>query len=180
MNKKIIIVSSTPRKGGNSDRLAEEFAKGAIDAGNSVEKINIRDMDLKFCIGCLSCVNTRKCVLQDGMNELYDRIQNADVLVFATPIYYYEMSGQLKTFLDRLNPLYTRKNKFKSVYMLASAAEDEYTAMDRAVIGLQGWIECFEGVTLEGAVKAIGVGDVGEIEGNKSLIEAYEAGKRIQ
>lgn len=179
MNKKIIVVSSTLRKGGNSDRLADEFAKGATDAGNSVERINIRDIDLKFCIGCLSCVNTRKCVLHDGMNELYDRIQNADILVFATPIYYYEMAGQLKTFLDRLNPLFTRENKFKSVYLLASAAEDEETAMDRAVIGLQGWIECFEGVELAGVVKAIGVTDVGEIEGNKSLAEAYEMGRKI-
>lgn len=179
MNKKIIVVSSTLRKGGNSDRLADEFAKGATDAGNSVERINIRDIDLKFCIGCLSCVNTRKCVLQDGMNELYDSVQNADALVFATPIYYYEMAGQLKTFLDRLNPLFTRENKFKSVYLLASAAEDEETAMDRAVIGLQGWIECFEGVELAGVVKAIGVTDVGEIEGNKSLAEAYEMGRKI-
>lgn len=179
MNKKIIVVSSTLRKGGNSDRLADEFAKGATDAGNRVERINIRDIDLKFCIGCLSCVNTRRCVLQDGMNKLYDSVQNADALVFATPIYYYEMAGQLKTFLDRLNPLFTRENKFKSVYLLASAAEDEETAMDRAVIGIQGWTECFEGVELAGVVKAIGVTNVGEIEGNKSLTEAYEMGRSV-
>ena len=102
MNKKVFIVSSTLRKNGNSDVLAEEFARGARENGNEVTKVNVRDMDLKFCIGCLSCNRTHKCVIQDRMNELYDTVQNSDVLVFATPVYYYAVSGQLKTFLDRL------------------------------------------------------------------------------
>lgn len=179
MNKKIFIVSSTLRNNGNSERLAQEFEKGAIAGGNEVFKVNIKDMDLRFCIGCLSCLNTGKCVIQDGMNEIYDKVQNADVLVFATPIYYYEMAGQLKTFLDRLNPLYPKNNKFKSVYLLASAAENDESAMNGATTGVQGWIDCFDGVRLEGVVKAIGVNAVGEIEGNKALTKAYEIGKSL-
>lgn len=130
MSKKVVIISSSPRKGGNSDTMAAEFLRGAVEVGNTVEKINIRDMELKFCIGCLSCQRTGKCVLKDGMNELYDTVQHADILVFATPVYYYGMTGQLKTFLDRLNPLFSKDNSFKDIYVLMSAAEDEDSAMD--------------------------------------------------
>ena len=115
MSKTVFIVSSTPRKNGNSEVLAEAFARGATEAGHNVKKVSIRDMELKFCIGCLYCQSHGGCVLKDGMNALYNDVRNADVLVFATPVYYYGMSGQLKTFLDRLNPLFSRENKFKEV-----------------------------------------------------------------
>lgn len=179
MGKKVFIVSSTPRKNGNSDALAEEFARGARDAGHSVVKVNIRDMELKFCIGCLACQKTGKCVLADGINELLPTVGASDVLAFATPIYYYEMSGQLKTFLDRMNPLFPQDNKFTDVYLLASAAENEDSAMDGAVSGVQGWIDCFAGVKLKGVVRATGVTDVGEIRGSDALAQAYALGNKI-
>ena len=174
--KKIMIVSSSPRKGGNSDILANEFAKGAKAAGNEVEIVAVRDVDLKFCVGCLYCQSHDKCVLKDGMNELYDKFQNADVLVFATPIYYYSVCGQLKTFLDRLNPLYPRDNKFKEVYLLATAAEEEEYAMDGAVSDIQGWIDCFDGVELKGVLRGIGVTDKGDILKTNFPKQAYEMG----
>lgn len=179
MPKKIFIVSSTPRANGNSDILAEEFARGAREAGHSVDKVNIRDMELQFCIGCLDCQKTGKCVLRDGMNELYGRIKNADILVFATPIYFYEMSGQLKTFLDRLNPLYPKRNKFSAVYLLIAAAEDEESAADGAIKGVQGWIDCFDGVRLAETVKGVGAGEAGAIRDTSAPTAAYEAGKRV-
>lgn len=179
MNKKVVIVSSTFRKNGNSDVLAEEFARGAKDTSNEVAKINIRDINLQFCIGCLSCNKTAKCVLKDSMNELYDTFQNADILVFATPIYYYAVSGQLKTFLDRLNPLYVRNNKFKEVYLLATAAENEKSAMDGAIKDIQGWVDCFDGVKFSGVVYGIGVNSVGEINNTNAPEEAYKMGKSI-
>lgn len=110
--KKIAIISSTPRKNGNSEILAEEFARGARESGNEVKRFDVRDIDLKFCRGCLACQKTSACVIDDGMNEICDEISGADVLVFATPVYYYSVSGQLKTFLDRLNPLFARENRF--------------------------------------------------------------------
>ena len=179
MNKKVFIVSSTPRKNGNSEMLAEEFARGASEAGNTVEIVFVRDIKPEFCIGCLYCQTHDKCVLKDGMNELYSRVQNADVLVFATPIYYYEMSGQLKTFLDRLNPLYPRKNAFKDVYLLATAAEDSDSAMDGAAKGVQGWIDCFDGVRLAGVVRGTGVTGVGEILNKPAMQQAYRMGKEV-
>ena len=85
MAKRIFIVSSSPRKGGNSDALAEEFRRGAEAAGNVVEKVNVRDIDLKFCLGCLYCQDHDRCVINDSMNEICNRAQKADILVFATP-----------------------------------------------------------------------------------------------
>ena len=103
----------------------------------------------------------------------------ADVLVFATPIYYYELSGQLKTLLDRANPLFTSDYHFRDVYLLTSAADDEERTPARAVSGLEGWIECFENSRLAGSVFAGGVNEPGEIEGHAALASAYEMGKNV-
>lgn len=176
--KKIVVVTSSPRKGGNSETLAQKFAKGAAAAGDEVKFVAVRDIKLQFCTGCLYCQQHEKCVLNDGMNALYDDFQNADVLVFATPVYYYAVCGQLKTFLDRLNPLFTRNNRFKEVYLLATSAEAETSAMDGSVSDIQGWIDCFEGVKLAGVLRGTGVTGKGEIEGTDFLSKAYEMGFR--
>lgn len=179
MNKRVVIISSSPRKGGNSDTMADEFLKGTVEAGNTAVKINIRDMELKFCIGCLSCQRTGKCVLSDGMNELYDTVQHADILVFATPVYYYGMTGQLKTFLDRLNPLFSKDNSFKDVYLLMSAAEEEMSAMDGTINGAQCWIGCFDGVAIKDVLCGIGLTDPRDIDKTDFKRLAYEMGKNV-
>lgn len=179
MNKKVFIISSSPRKGGNSDTMADEFLKGTLEAGNTAVKINIRDMELKFCIGCLSCQRTGKCVLKDGMNELYDTVQHADILVFATPVYYYGMTGQLKTFLDRLNPLFCKDNSFKEVYLLMSAAENEDCAMDGTINGAQCWIDCFDGVAIKDVLCGIGLTGPRDIDKMDFKRLAYEMGKNV-
>lgn len=175
--KNIVIINSSFRKGGNSEALAVQFFKGATEAGNNVKIINLRDIELKFCIGCLTCLKTGKCVHKDGVNELLPVVKDADVIVFATPVYYYCLSGQLKTFLDRLNPLYGQEIKFKEVFLLTSAADTEKSAMDGAIKGLQGWIDCFEGVKLSGVVYGTGVDGKGEIQKTTAFTEAYEMGK---
>ena len=179
MSKKIFIVSSTPRKNGNSDILAEEFARGAREAGHSVEKICLREIELKFCTGCMYCHTRGTCVIKDGVETLRPRIADSDVLVFATPVYYYEMSGQLKTFLDRMNPLYGRDNRFREVYLLASAADTEASAMDGAAKGVQGWIDCFDGVVLKGVVRGTGAEKAGDIRATNAVKASYEMGKAV-
>ena len=103
----------------------------------------------------------------------------AEVIAFATPIYFYEMSGQMKTMLDRSNPLYPSDYAFRDIYLMATAADNEESAMDGAIKGLTGWIDCFEKASLKGVVRGIGLGDVGDIDGNPSLREAYELGKAL-
>lgn len=123
--KNVLIISSSLRRGSNSEVLAEEFARGAADAGNKVELISLRNKDIRFCCGCLACQKTQKCVITDDANAIVAKMHDADVIAFATPIYYYEMSGQLKTLLDRANPLYPSDYRFRDIYMLTSAAEDD-------------------------------------------------------
>ncbi len=179
MAKRVLIIGTSPRKNGNSNRLAQEFEKGALEAGNQVEVIYLCDKKISFCKGCLACMELKRCVIDDDANNINEKIKDSDVIVWATPVYYYCMSGQMKTMIDRSNPLFTTANKFKDVYLLATCAENDEAAMDTTIAGLQGWIDCHSGVELKGVVRAIGVTNVGDIEGNAGLKEAYELGKSI-
>ena len=136
--KKVLIISSSLRRGSNSDALAEAFARGAAEAGNEVEHVSLKGKDLRFCMGCLACQKTQKCVIADDAPAIVEKMYAADAIAFATPIYYYELSGQLKTLLDRSNPLYTTDYHFRDIYLLTSAAEDEPQVPARAVAGLGG------------------------------------------
>lgn len=179
MSKTVLILSTSPRKGGNSDTLAEEFAHGAREAGHQVEKIELYNKAIGFCRGCLACQKTRRCVIHDDADMIAQRMLTADVLVFATPIYFYEMCGQMKTLLDRSNPLYPADYAFRKVYLLAAAADGELSAMDGAVKGLKGWLACFEKARLAGTVFGGGADAVGTIQGNPALREAYEMGIKV-
>lgn len=178
--KKVLIISSSLRARSNSEMLAEEFMRGAKDAGNKVEKITLKDKTIGFCKGCLTCQKTQKCVIKDDANAIVEKMFEADVIAFATPIYYYEMSGQLKTLLDRANPLYTSDYHFRDIYMLTSAADDDQMTPQRAIEGLGGWIECYEKSRLAGTVFAGGVNEMGEVDGHSVLQQAYDMGHKIK
>lgn len=178
--KNILVISTSLRAHSNSEALADEFARGASEAGHKVEKITLRDKDIRFCKGCLACQKTQRCVINDDAPAIVEKMHDADVIAFASPIYYYEMSGQMKTLLDRANPLYPSDYRFRDIYMLTSAAEDETATPERAVTGLTGWIDCFEKARLAGTVFAGGVNDPGEIKNHPALTEAYELGKDIK
>lgn len=178
--KKVLVLSSSLRLRSNSEALVDEFVRGAADAGNEVEKITLREKDIRFCKGCLACQKTQRCVIKDDAPAIVEKMHDADVIAFASPIYYYEMCGQLKTLLDRANPLYSADYRFRDIYMLTSAAEDGEYVPERAVAGLTGWIDCFEKARLAGTVFAGGVDGPGEIEGDPSLVRAYEMGKSIK
>ena len=175
----VLVISTSLRPTSNSDALAREFARGAADAGHKAEVVSLRGKKIEFCKGCFACQQTQKCVIKDDAPDIVAKMHDADVIAFATPIYYYEMCGQLKTLLDRANPLYPSDYKFSSIYVLTTAAEDEAFVPERAVAGLTGWIDCFEMARLAGTVFAGGVNEMGEIEGHKALGEAYEMGKSI-
>ena len=178
--KKVLVISSSLRLRSNSESLADEFVRGASETGNEVEKITLREKNIRFCKGCLACQKTQRCVINDDAPGIVAKMHDADVIVFATPIYYYEMCGQLKTLLDRANPLYSSDYHFRDIYMLTSATEDEEDVPERAVAGLTGWIDCFEKARLAGTVFAGGVSEPGETEGHPSLMRAYEMGKAIK
>lgn len=179
MTKKVLIISSSPRKGGNSETLAAAFAKGAQEAGHEVETVYLREKQLGFCRGCLACQKLGHCVISDDAVGIAQKMHDAEVLVFATPVYYYSVSGQLKTMLDRANPLYGTDYRFTEVYLLATAAEDEPETVEGSEKAVQGWVDCFPRCRLAGTVFAGGVNDVGDIAGHRALEIAYETGKGL-
>lgn len=105
--KKILIISSSPRKNGNSQALCEEFARGADEAGNQVQVVRLMEKKIGFCYACDGCMrNGGTCVQKDDMAEILRLFQEADVLVLATPIYFYGITAQMKTFIDRTYPIW--------------------------------------------------------------------------
>lgn len=180
MNKNILIISTSLRKGGNSEALADVFAEGAREAGHTAEKICLGDKSIQFCKGCLACQKSKKCVIQDDANAIVERMIRADAVVFATPIYFYEMSGQMKTLLDRSNPAFATQYQFRDIYLLATAADSDEASMDGAIKGLEGWIACFAGVRLAGVVRGLGVDVIGSIQSAPApLKEAYDLGRAM-
>ena len=177
--KRVIVISTSLRVGSNSDMLADKFAEGARNAGNEVEKISLTGKNIQFCKGCFACQKLGRCVIKDDVNDITAKVLKADVVVWATPIYYYEMSGQMKTLIDRMNAMYPLDYKFRDVYLLTTAAEDEKETPKRAETGLTGWIDCYPKSRLAGTLFCGGVNEVREIDGNKKLQEAFEMGENI-
>lgn len=177
--KKVVVISTSLRPGSNSHALAEQFAKGAEAAGHQVELITLRGKEIRFCVGCLSCQQTGACIFKDDVPAIMERVLNADVVCWATPIYYYEMCGQMKTLIDRMNAMYPKDYRFHDIYLLTTAAEDEPFVPQRAESGLQGWIDCYGKCSLKGHLFCGGVGAPNEITGNAKLQQAYTLGKNI-
>ena len=162
--KKVLVISTSPRKNSNSESLATAFAEGAGEAGHDVKFFSLRGKELQFCRGCFACQKTQRCVIHDTADEIREMALHADVLVFAT-------------LLDRLNPLFPSDYAFTDVYFLSSAAEDEEYVPERAVSGMEGWIDCFERAHLAGTVFMGGVTSAGENPEHPALAEARMMGK---
>ncbi len=177
--KKVIVISTSLRVGSNSDMLTDKFIEGAQAAGNEVEKITLSGKSIGFCKGCLACQKLGKCVIDDDANAIMQKVLEADVVCWATPIYYYEMSGQMKVLIDRMNAMYSLDYKFRDVYMLTTAAEDEPEVPKRAEAGLTGWIDCYPKSRLAGTLFCGGVDAPRTIRGSVKLQEAYQLGKNI-
>lgn len=177
--KKVIVISSSARRGGNSDTLADRFADGARDAGNEVEKIFLRDKKINSCLGCGVCNATRKCVQKDDMAKLLGKLVDADVVALATPVYFYTLNGQMKTFIDRTVPRYTEIRN-KDFYFIMSAAEDAKHTLDKTLTCFRGFLDCLEGARERGVIRGTGAWALGDIDAKpEALRAAYEAGKNV-
>lgn len=180
MTKKVLILSSSPRRGGNSDTLCNEFMRGAIESGNEAEKVFLRDKTIHYCTGCSTCsLHGKPCPQKDDAAEIIEKMVAANVIVMATPVYFYTMSAQMKTLIDRCCGLYTEM-KNKEFYFIVTAAEDDRKLMERTVDTFQGFLDCLENPTIKGVVYGTGVWHVDEIKDKPALREAYEMGKEIE
>ncbi|MDE6138384.1 MAG: flavodoxin family protein [Candidatus Gastranaerophilales bacterium] len=180
MSKKVLIISSTPRKGGNSDILCDEFQRGAQEAGNEVEKIFLRDKKINYCSGCGYC-NTNDytaCSQKDDMNEILEKIVNADVIVMATPVYFYTMCGQMKTFIDRWCARYTHIIG-KEFYFIITAADNNARALYRTLEEYRGLLDCLSSPLEKGVIMGAGVWQKGDVFATDYPKQAYEMGKLV-
>jgi len=174
--KNVLIISSSPRVNSNSDALCKQFEKGAKEAGHNVEYVRLKDKKIGYCLGCYACEKTGKCFQNDDMTSLRESLLKADVIVFATPVYYYCMSAQLKTFIDRLVPFYTEIRA--DIYLFATAWDSDTKNLESTLEAMRGCTrDCFEGCTEKGALAVGGVHEQNEILNRPELNKAYEMGK---
>lgn len=179
MSKRILVLSSSPRKGGNSDLLCEQFMTGSQKAGHIAEKIFLKDKKINYCTGCGTCINKGKsCSQNDDMSEILKKMISADVIVMATPVYFYTMSAQMKTLIDRTCSRYTEISN-KEFYFIVTAADNSKRAMERTLEGFRGFTSCLTGVKEKGIIYGTGAWNVGEIKGTPAMKEAYDMGYKV-
>ena len=177
ISKKVLIISGSPRVKGNSDVLCEQFAKGAKEAGHEVEKINLREKQIHFCQACYACKKTGLCVQQDSMTDILVRMIQADVIVLATPVYFYSLAGQMKTLIDR-SYAGARNLVDKEFYFIVTVACDK-AGMRRTVESLEGFTDCLPNATVRDIIYGAGAWQLGEVYENPAFQEAYQAGLDI-
>ena len=180
MGKKVLIISTSLRPNANSEILARETERGAKDAGHEVEFVTLKDKVINFCKGCLACQKLGKCVINDDANEITLKMKDANVIVWATPVYYYEMSGQMKTLIDRANSLFATGKNFTETYVITTSADSSKSVVKTVLNGVNGWVACFSNLELKGYIEAGGLDNPNDVQNRKDLLEkAYELGKSI-
>ena len=178
-NKSVLIISGSPRKGGNTDLLCDAFARGAEEVGGRVEKVFLADYRIDyFSEADEQRVGNRANEAEDDVPMLVDKMVQADVIVLASPVYYMNITGQLKTFIDRTFGRY-REMKDKEFFYLTACADPEESTADWAINGFRGLVMCLPNPTERGMVKAIGMGRKGAVKGSRYEDEAYNLGKHI-
>lgn len=178
MSKKVLVISASPRKSGNSDLLCDSLIQGATQAGHKIEKVFLADKKISYCTGCGVCNSTQVCVQQDDMSSLLDSMLAAEVIVMATPIYFYAMNGQLKTFIDRCCTKYTKMLN-KEFYFIMTAADEHSSSVERTMEGFRGFMDCLGGAQEKGVLYATQVWQKGDVKDTQFVEQAYKMGKSI-
>lgn len=178
MSKKLLVISSSPRIHGNSDRLCDQFILGAIAAGHQSEKINLQGLNIAYCSGCGVCFKTHVCSQRDDMDGLLAKMIECDVLVLATPVYFYNMTAQLKTLIDRTTPRYNDL-KNKDIYLIATMADSGNSSMERTFDGIRGFTELLPGSKEKGLIFGHSAWKIGDIDKTEAIKIAYDMGKGI-
>lgn len=177
--KKVLILSGSPRKGGNSDILCDQFAKGAQEAGNKVEKIRVADKKIGYCRACYYCRDhAGECAVKDDMAEVLRKMIEADVIVLASPVYFYSIDAQLKAVIDRTVARWLEVEN-KEFYYIVTCADTEKSATLTTLDCFRGYADCVEGAKECGVIYGTGVYEKGKIEGTPAYKNAYEMGKKV-
>ena len=176
--KKVLIITSSLREKSNSNLLAEAFKEGAEETGNEVELISLKENRIAPCVGCGGCQVHGECFMKDKLNEILDKLIQSDVFAFASPTYYYSVSGTLKNFIDRTFAKFTRI-KDKDFYYIGSSTDTSKTGIDRCMQTVEGFLDCVENIKVKGIVYGTGLTDPDDARYSDSLKQAYEMGKNV-
>ena len=159
--------------------LCDEFMRGAADAGNGVEKIRIAEKKIGYCSACYCCrTSGGVCAKKDDMAKILQKMIDADVIVLASPVYFYSIAAQLKAVIDRTVARWTEV-KNKEFYYIVTCADDEKESQERTLECFRGYADCVEGAMEMGVICGAGVYKPGEVRNTPAFAEAYEMGKSI-
>ena len=176
----ILILSGSPRKGGNTELLVEAFVKGASQK-HHVDVVSVHDYKVKPCMGCNACFKneSNSCVQKDDMPLIYEKMAVADMLVIASPVYFYGLSAQLKAVIDRFhNPIRDTYHIKKTALLLVGAA-----SLPELFDGILAQYRlCLNFFKLEDAGRVLvrGVKDKGDIQNTEAIQKANELGLNIR
>jgi multimeric flavodoxin WrbA len=152
--------------------------EGAIEAKHQVEKVVLAEKKINYCTGCYACKKNGRCAQKDDMAQILDSMVAADVIVMATPVYFYAMCAQMKTVIDRTVARYTEITN-KEFYFIATAAVTSKAALERTIEGFRGFTSCLPGAKEKGIVYGTGAWEIGDILTRPAMKQAYEMGKSL-
>lgn len=176
---KVLIITGSAHKNGTTAHLTEQFIKGATEAGHDVFRFDTAFKNVHPCIACEKCHNTDTgCAFKDDMEELNPILLEADVVVFVTPIYYYAMTAQIRTVIDRFYANDSALHKNKKTALMLTMADDNMETADGAVASFKGMANFLEW-EIAGIVIGVNCGDVELLKQTDYMEKAYELGKNI-
>lgn len=179
MSKKVLILSGSPRKGGNSDLLCDEFLRGAKEGGNEAEKIRVAAKKVAACSACYYCRDHGgDCVHKDDMAEILQKMIDADVIVMSSPVYFYSIDAQLKAVIDRTLARWLEV-KNKEFYYIVTMADEMPASADTTLACFRGYADCVEGAVEKGVLIGNGVYELGTVKDTQAMKQAYEMGKNV-
>ncbi len=177
--KKVLILSGSPQTSGNSDILCDEFARGARKNGNLVTKIHVAQKEINFCRACYYCRDHGgECVYQDDMAEILSAMIAADVIVLASPVYFYSIDAQLKAVIDRTLARWLEV-KDKEFYYIITCADTDKRSAKTTLDCFRGYAACVQGAKEKGVIYGTGVYEKGKVIGAPAAKQAYEAGLSV-
>ncbi len=178
MSKRVLILSSSPRKKGNSNTLCNQFIEGAVEAHHQVEKVELAEKKINYCTACNACRSNGRCAQKDDMAQILDSMIAADVIVLATPVYFYTMCAQMKTVIDRTVARYTEITN-KDFYFIVTAADSHKAALERTIEGFRGFTSCLPGAKEKGIVYGAGAWAAGDITTSRAMKQSHDMGRAL-
>lgn len=176
---KVLVITGSPHKNGTSARLAEQFVKGAQEAGHEVCRFDSAFMNIHPCIACEKCHNTDTgCAFKDDMEKINPELLSADVIVFVSPIYYYSMNAQIRTVIDRFYANDASLHGNKKTALMLTMADDTMESAEGAVASFKGMAN-FLDWEIAGMVIGVDCMDVPALEKTDYPEQAYNLGRNL-